>query len=74
MRYSDIAGVGPGRERQMTIYRGYDIKPNADGTFGVHSGGSYAVVTETFPTEEAAMNAIDAIVRASRAAAIDGQF
>jgi len=57
----------------MTIYRGFDIKPNADGTFGIHSGGSFAVVTETFTTEEAAMSAIDAIVRASRAATTDRQ-
>jgi hypothetical protein len=49
----------------MTIYRGYDIKPNADGTFGIHSGGSHAVITETFPSEEAAMNAIDALRRAA---------
>jgi hypothetical protein len=43
----------------MTIYRGFDIKPNNDGTYGIHSAGSFAPVTETFPTEEAAMDFID---------------
>ena len=46
-----------------TIYRGYDIKPNEDGTFGLHSAGSFPVVTETFPTEEKAMDHIDALRR-----------
>lgn len=41
------------------LYRGYEIKENADGTFSVHSGGSHPVIAETFPTAEAAMNAID---------------
>jgi hypothetical protein len=53
----------------MTTYRGYDIKQNADGTYGVHSMGSYPVIAETFPTEEAAMNAIDAARKAARATA-----
>lgn len=49
----------------MTIYRGYDITKNDDGTYGVHSSGSYPVIAETFPTEEAAMGAIDAARRAA---------
>ena len=44
----------------MTIYRGYDIKKNEDGSYGIHSGGSFAPVAETFPSEEAAMDFIDA--------------
>lgn len=53
----------------MTIYRGYDIKKNGDGSYGVHSQGSFPVIAETFPTEDAAMNAIDAARRAARALA-----
>lgn len=49
----------------MTIYRGYDITKNADGSYGVHSAGSFPVIAETFPTEEAAMSAIDAARRAA---------
>lgn len=47
------------------IYRGFDITQNADGSFSIHSGGSYPVVADTFPTEDAAMDAIDAIRRAA---------
>jgi hypothetical protein len=43
-----------------TTYRGYDITPNADGTFSIHSMGSHPVIPGTFPTEEAAMDRIDA--------------
>jgi len=50
------------------IYRGYEIKPNADGSYGVHSGGSFAPVVETFPSEEKAMDAIDALRRQARLA------
>jgi hypothetical protein len=47
-----------------TTYRGRDIKQNSDGAFSIHSTGSFPVVTETFPTEEAAMDHIDRLKRA----------
>lgn len=50
------------------IYRGYDILKNREGSYGLHSNGSYPVVTETFPTDEAAMNWIDKYHREQRAA------
>jgi hypothetical protein len=46
-----------------TTYRGYDIKQNKDGSYGVHSMGSHPVITETFPSEEAAMDHIDTLRR-----------
>lgn len=49
----------------MTIYRGYDIKPTEDGKFGIHSTGSFAVITETFNSEDAAMDFIDKTRRAA---------
>lgn len=52
----------------MTIYRGYNITKNEDGSYGIHSGGSFAPVAETFPTEEAAMDFIDAQRKAARSA------
>jgi hypothetical protein len=51
----------------MTIYRGCDITKNEDGSYGVHSGGSYPVISEAFATEEKAMDAIDAAHRATLA-------
>lgn len=47
----------------MTIYRGYDIKQNDDGSFGIHSGGSFPPVAETFESEDRAMDYIDALRR-----------
>ena len=47
------------------IYRGFDITQNADGSFSVHSGGSYPVVADAFPSQEAAMDAVDAVRRAA---------
>jgi hypothetical protein len=43
----------------MTIYRGYDITRNDDGTYSIHSMGSFPVVDQTFPSETAAMDFID---------------
>lgn len=41
------------------IYRGYDIKKNSEGRYGIHSAGSYPVIEETFDTEDDAMDFID---------------
>jgi hypothetical protein len=46
-----------------TTYRGYDITPTTDGKFGIHSMGSHPPVTETFDTEEKAMDYIDSLRR-----------
>jgi hypothetical protein len=46
----------------MTIYRGFTIKAHADGTFSIHM--DRAPVEGRYPTEEAAMDAIDKIKRA----------
>jgi len=46
-----------------TIYRGFDITQNDDGSFAIHSMGSYPPVTDTFASEDAAMTAVDAIKR-----------
>lgn len=48
----------------MTTYRGFDITPAAGG-FTIHSMGAYPVVTDVFPTEEAAMDYIDAMRKAA---------
>ncbi len=48
----------------MTTYRGFDITPAPDG-FTIHSMGSYPVVNDVFPTEEAAMDYIDAMRKAA---------
>lgn len=45
------------------IYRGFEIKQNAKGKYGVHSTGSEPIVTETFADEEEAMVWIDAYKR-----------
>jgi hypothetical protein len=52
----------------MTTYRGYDITQTPEG-FTIHSMGAYPVVTEVFPSEDAAMNFIDAARKAAREAA-----
>lgn len=44
-----------------TIYRGFDIRQNDDGSFGISSMGSYPPVEGTFISEDAAMTAVDAI-------------
>lgn len=52
----------------MTIYRGFTIKAHADGTFTIHSFvafGNGEPVNDRFPSEEAAMDAIDKIKRAA---------
>jgi len=46
----------------MTIYRGFDIKAEADGTFTIHMDS--ALIEGCYPSEDAAMNAIDKIKRA----------
>lgn len=43
----------------MVIYRGYNITRNSEGRFGIHSAGSYPPISETFETEDAAMDFID---------------
>ena len=48
----------------MTTYRGYDIAPAAEG-FTIHSAAACPVVTDVFPTEEAAMDYIDALRKAA---------
>lgn len=45
------------------IYRGFDIKAEADGTFTIRSNGPHPDGSERFPSEEAAMDAIDAAKR-----------
>ncbi len=65
----------------MTIYRGYDIKPHANGGFywtderGFDHTGNIAdeathigARTDCYPTEDKAMDAIDAYRRNLRAA------
>ena len=51
----------------MTIYRGFNIVP-ADGGFTIQGQGSQPVVTEVFPSEEKAMDHIDAMRKAARLA------
>jgi hypothetical protein len=46
----------------MTIYRGFTINAEADGTFTIHT--DTAPVAGSYPSEEAAMDAIDKIKRA----------
>lgn len=45
------------------IYRGYEITKNEDGSWSIHSGGSFPLVNEKFASDEAAMNWIDAYKR-----------
>jgi hypothetical protein len=46
----------------MTIYRGFTIKAEADGTFTIHTDS--APIESRYSSEEAAMDAIDKIKRA----------
>ena len=46
----------------MTIYRGFTIEAEADGTFTIHTDS--APVEGRYPSEDAAMDAIDKIKRA----------
>jgi hypothetical protein len=46
-----------------TIYRGFDIRQNEDGSFCISSMGSYAPVVDTFASEDEAMTAVDAVKR-----------
>lgn len=48
----------------MTIYRGFTIKAEADGTFTIHTDTDSAPVEGRYPSEDAAMDAIDKIKRA----------
>ncbi len=59
-----MIGLGVDRgENDVTLYRGFDITP-APGGFKISSMGSYPVVTEVFPTKEAAMDCVDAMRKA----------
>ena len=49
--------------KPATIYRGFDITQNDDGSFAIHSMGSYPTVADTFGSEDAAMTAVDAVKR-----------
>ena len=51
----------------MTIYRGFNIVP-ADGGFTILDLSVQPVVTEVFPSEEKAMDHIDAMRKAARLA------
>jgi hypothetical protein len=53
------------------IYRGHTIYQTADGSYGARSMGSHPVISETFPTSDDAMNAVDALLRAYAAKARD---
>ena len=46
----------------MTIYRGFNIEAEADGTFTIHMDS--ALIEGRYPSEDAAMDAIDKIKRA----------
>lgn len=49
----------------MTIYRGYDITPNGEGRFEIRRDKKL-IRTETFPTEDTAMDCVDKMRRESR--------
>jgi len=59
-----VNNTNEGTKTMDDIYRGHTIYQTPDGSYRARSMGSYPVISETFPTSHAAMDAVDASLRA----------